>query len=200
MSARRFQIRAGATSAAPAAHPKGAAIKARLPLVLSTSALLVAVLGSTPLGQAGAGAVLQVVPRAKTANFAVNAGKLNGRRSSPNPRPGQIPVVGADGKLAAAIGAVGAAGPAGPPGVSGYQMIERQFAVGGNTAEFNMDCPSGKKVLGAGHFFRRQDSLQLVLFESRPISDSTWRFNIQNRTSDRREGQSGYIICANVSS
>jgi hypothetical protein len=188
MSARLFQARA---KVRPKAH---------LPLILSATALLVSLLGSTPLGQAAARAVEQVVPRAKTANFAVNAGKLNGRRSSTNPKPGQIPVVGADGKLAASIGGVGPAGPAGPPGLSGYQMIQRQFAVTGNFTDQNLDCPGGKSVLGGGHFFRRDDASQLVLFESRPISDSTWKFNIRNGTSERRDGQSVYIICANVGS
>ncbi len=201
MSARLSPSRAKTPSGEPpASRPtavRRAKLKPRLPLILSATALLVSLLGSTPLGQAAARAVDQVVPRAKTANFAVNAGKLNGHKSSTDPKPGQIPVVGANGKLAASIGG---AGPPGPPGVSGYQMVERQFAVSGNTAELNLDCPDGKSVLGGGHYFRRNDALQLVLFESRPISNTTWRFHIQNRTSERRDGQSAYVICANVSS
>lgn len=201
MSARLFPPRAtvppGTSPASRATATRRAALRARLPLTLSATALVVSLLGATPLGQAAAGAVGQVVPRAKTANFAANAGKLNGHKSSTNPKPGQIPVVGEDGKLAASIGG---AGPAGPPGVSGYQMVTRQFAVTGNFTDLNVDCPSGKSVLGAGHFFRRDDSNQLVLFESRPISDMSWRFHIRNATSERRDGQSVYIICANVSS
>ena len=73
--------------------------------------------------------VLEQVPRAKRADFAANAGKLNGHKSSLNPTRGQIPVVGADGKLPASIGAVGPQGdqgPAGPAGAGGYQIRDRE--------------------------------------------------------------------------
>ena len=82
----------------------------RLPLILSTTALVVALVGSTPLGRAAESALEQVAPRAKKADFAANAGKLNGHRSSVNPKVGQIPVVGQNGKLPASLGAVGPAG------------------------------------------------------------------------------------------
>jgi hypothetical protein len=90
----------------------------RLPLVLSVTALIVAVFGATPLGQAA----LDAVPFAKSANYATlagNAQKLNGRKSSLSGAPGTIPVVGATGKLAASIGAVGPQGPKGDPGKNG---------------------------------------------------------------------------------
>ena len=176
-------------------------MKQRLSLILSAAALLVSVLGSTPLGQAAGSAIAQAVPRAKTADFAKNAARLNGHASSTNPKAGQIPVLGLNGKLPAAIGAVGPAGPAGPqgpPGVSGYQQVTRQFAVTGNFTDVNLDCPGGKSVLGGGHFFQRADANDLRLFESRPVTGSTWRFNIRNATNERRDNQSVYIVCANV--
>lgn len=85
----------------------------RMPIVLSTAALIVAVLGVTPLGNA---AIHAVVPFAKQAG---NAAKLNGHRSSLNGAPKTIPVVGANGKLPASLGAVGPQGPAGPKGDKG---------------------------------------------------------------------------------
>jgi hypothetical protein len=57
----------------------------RLPVVLSTTALLVAVFGATPLGHAASRAIHAVPPFAKTASFAKfagNASKLNGRKST----------------------------------------------------------------------------------------------------------------------
>jgi hypothetical protein len=171
-------------------------MKTRLPLILSAAALVVSLLGATPLGQAARSTIAQVVPRAKTADFAKNAGKLNGHKSSTNPSAGQIPVVGADGKLPASIGA---AGPPGAPGVSGYQQIEKQITLGGN--EFradNVDCPGGKVALGAGHYFKQSDADELSLLESRPISNTTWRFKVHNLTGGGKGNQSLYIICANV--
>ena len=106
----------------------------RLPLVLSATALVVALVGSTPLGNAAQN-VLQQVPRAKRADFAANAGKLNGHKSSLNPKRGQIPVVGADGKLPASLGAVGPKGDQGPPGpagVGGYQIRTENITVPDN--------------------------------------------------------------------
>lgn len=174
----------------------------RLPLIISATALLVALLGATPLGQAAESALDQVVPRAKKADFAANAGKLNGHKSSVSPARGQIPVVGADGKLAASIGAVGPAGAKGdpgPPGASGYQQITTQISLGGKgfRAE-QLNCPGGKSVLGGGHFFREQDAEELSLTESRPISNSSWRFKIENQTGDPKGAQSIYIVCASV--
>jgi len=175
----------------------------RLSVILSATALVVALVGSTPLGRAADSALDQVVPRAKRADFAVNSGKLNGRRSSVAPRSGQIPVVGEDGKLPASLGAIGPAGPKGdpgPPGATGYQQVSTQISVGGQGFRTEqLECPSGKSVLGAGHLIREQDSDHLVLIESRPISGSAWRFKLQNQTSQSAGGQSLYIVCATMS-
>ena len=97
----------------------------RIPLILSATALAVAVLGATPLGQAaGSRLATAIPPFSKTAGFARFAGdstKLNGRRSSLKGAPGSIPVVGANGKLPASIGAVGLQGPAGAKGDKGLK-------------------------------------------------------------------------------
>jgi hypothetical protein len=150
----------------------------RLPIVLSASALLVAVLGATPLGHAAGRVIHKVPPFAKTASyakFAGNASKLNGRKSTLSGAPGTIPVVGRNGKLPASIGAVGAqgpqgsqgpagsrgstgpsgpagpSGPSGPAGVSGWQAVTKTATWGaGVDAAGEVDCPAGKKMLGGG--------------------------------------------------
>jgi hypothetical protein len=98
-------------------------MRQRAPLILSITALVVAVLGATPLGHAAGERLAAVVPPfAKTAGYARFAGdatKLNGRRSTLAGAPGTIPVVGKNGKLPASIGAVGLQGPAGPRGPAG---------------------------------------------------------------------------------
>lgn len=209
MSARLSMTRATAsagTASIPGAAPRRAMLRARLPLILSATALVVSLLGSTPLGQAAARAVEQVVPRAKTANFAVNAGKLNGRRSSPNPKPGQIPVVGADGKLAASVGAVGPAGPPGPPGASGYQQVSESRAAPSGEDEIrayevpDAGCPSGKSVIAGGYSISRQGREHLSVLESRPVSNSRWRFRVRNFTGQQAGAIDFFAICANFAS
>jgi hypothetical protein len=181
--------------------------------MLSATALLVALLGSTSLGRAAADAVAQkVVPRAKTATFAVNAGKLNGHKSAVNPRVGQIPVVGADGKLAASIGAVGPvgpvgpAGPQGPAGVTGYQQIqEARSAPSGNDEVRAYEvpqngCPSNKSVIAGGYSIRGEGRDHLSVLESRPLNASRWRVRIRNFTGQQAGSVDFYAICANVAS
>jgi len=90
----------------------------RLPLVLSTTALAVAVLGSTPLGGAAVHAVTAVPPFAKKAGYAANAGAVNNIHASKKPQAGFLVPLGPDGKFP---GSVGQAGPQGPPGAQGPQ-------------------------------------------------------------------------------
>ena len=123
-------------------------MKHRLPLVLSALALVISLLGAAALGMAASGA--QIVPLAKTSNFAKNAGKLNGHKSSIAPRAGQIPVVGATGKLPASLGAVGPEGRSGPcRAARGYQRISQQanLPTGGKNKTYTVTCPGGKSVL-----------------------------------------------------
>jgi hypothetical protein len=86
-------------------------MKNRLPVVLSATALVVAVLGVTPVGQATSN-VIQT-------HFARNANFLRGNAPSVKAGKGKIPVANKAGKLDKSWGAVGARGPAGPPGANG---------------------------------------------------------------------------------
>jgi hypothetical protein len=108
----------------------------RLPVVLSATALLVAVFGATPLGHAAGRAIHAVPPFAKTASFAKfagNASKLNGRKSTLGGAPGTIPVVGKNGKLPTSIGAVGPQGAQGPPGPKGLTGLTGPAGLKGAT-------------------------------------------------------------------
>ena len=177
----------------------------RLPLVLSATALVIALVGSTPLGNAAQN-VLEQVPRAKRADFASNAGKLNGHKSSLNPIRGQIPVVGADGKLPASIGGVGPAGPQGergPAGAGGYQIKTENISVpeGNNTNQpFGVSCPGGRVALGAGYSFRETFIGRAeAVSTTRPAADSSWRFRFANDTGGAK-AVTLFVTCANVSS
>jgi hypothetical protein len=174
----------------------------RLPLVIATTALAVALVGSTPVGQAAESVLDQIVPRAKRADLAANAVKLNGHRSSFNPKPGQIPVVSAEGKLPESIGAVGPQGPqgpAGPRGASGYVRVQENVTVpdGTGAPDFGVSCPGGRSVFGGGYSFRKVDTDALFVFESRPASDSEWRIKVSNETGGNKP-MTLYAVCVNV--
>jgi hypothetical protein len=149
----------------------------RVPVALSAAALVVAVLGVTPLGQAAGERLAAVPPFSKTAGYAKFSGdssKLNGRRSTLAGAPGTIPVVGKSGKLPTSIGTVGlqgpvgpkgdkglqgpkgdkgAAGPAGSPGMSGYQLVSQSSEGGSATHRTaTATCPAGKKAVGGGAY------------------------------------------------
>jgi hypothetical protein len=105
----------------------------KLPIVLSAAALVVAVLGSTPLGHAAGGIV-------QTALFAKNAGKVNGIKASRTPKAGQLVALGANAKLPRSVfpagiaGASGPQGPAGPKGPQGPAGTIAGVAAGGDLA------------------------------------------------------------------
>ena len=92
-------------------------LRERLPIVLASTALVVAVLGTTPLGEAARNAV-------PVAIFAQNAGKVNGIRASKRPRPNQLVPLGRNSKFPESVlppGTEGPRGPQGPPGAQGPQ-------------------------------------------------------------------------------
>jgi hypothetical protein len=86
-------------------------MKSRLPVVLSATALVVAVLGVTPVGQATSTAI--------QTHFARNASFLRGAAPSIKAGKNKIPRANKAGKLDRSWGAVGARGPAGPAGPAG---------------------------------------------------------------------------------
>ena len=104
-------------------------MKQRIPIVFSTTALVVALMGVTPLGEAASEQI--------RATFAQNAGKLRGFAPSKAAKKNTVVVRGANGKIGrtslpaglrgprglrgpvGATGAAGAAGAAGAPGAKG---------------------------------------------------------------------------------
>lgn len=127
-------------------------MKPRLPIVLSAAALVVAVLGSTPLGEA---ARTQLVPRASVgtaqirANAVVSSKVRNRSLLAVDFRRGQLPS-GPQGP-AGPQGPVGPQGPIGAPGVSGRQIATATSA--NDSATFksaSASCPAGKQMLGGG--------------------------------------------------
>src|SRR2546429_4425168 len=119
-------------------------MRPRLPLLLSLTALAVAIFAPATIGNAARAAGVSVVKhalfadrahyarfardavhatkanragkatKAKSADFAQNAGAVNAIQASRTPTPNMLLPLDANGKLPSSIGAVGPAGPAGP--------------------------------------------------------------------------------------
>jgi hypothetical protein len=87
-------------------------VRQRLPLVLSATALLVALFGATPIGDAARNAI-------PFALFARNAGKVGGIGASRAPKPGRLLPLGGDRKFPRSVLPRGFEGPQGPPGPQG---------------------------------------------------------------------------------
>jgi len=102
-------------------HKRASAAKGRLSIVLATTALIIALCGSTPVGQAVVSAVSPLAAHARTADYATNAGAVNGIRASKQSRPGLLLPLGPDGKFPASVGLTGPGGPQGPKGDKGEQ-------------------------------------------------------------------------------
>jgi hypothetical protein len=124
-------------------------MKPRVPIILSIAALVVAVLGSTPLGEAAAE---QLAPRNSVgtaqlrANAVVSAKVRNRSLLAIDFRRGQLPA-----GPAGPQGPVGPAGQAGAPGLSGRQIAAATSA--NNSSSFktvSVACPAGKQMLGGG--------------------------------------------------
>jgi hypothetical protein len=146
----------------------GGIMRERLPITLSITALVVAVLGSTPLGEAAYNAVAPnsigarelrngAVTNVKLRGDAVTSGKvLNGSLRAVDFKANQLPAgppgPKGDKGTKGDKGDKGANGSPGPPGLSGYEIVRMVNTV--TTANFNdltVTCPAGKKALGWGY-------------------------------------------------
>jgi hypothetical protein len=132
-----------------------------LPLILSTTALLVAMLG-TPLGEAAYNAVAPnsvgaaqlrngAVTNAKLRGDAVTSGKVKDRSlRAIDFKPGQLPAgpLGPKGEKGDK-GDKGSKGNQGDPGLSGLVIVRAKSSVPPNTqGSAQAGCPNGKKVVG----------------------------------------------------
>jgi hypothetical protein len=99
-------------------------VRKRVSVVLGVSAVIVATLGATGVGEAASDAV-------RVALFAKNAGMVNGIKAARTPKAGRLLALGADGRFPPSVvppappgskgpaGAQGPEGPAGPVGPAG---------------------------------------------------------------------------------
>lgn len=91
-------------------------------------------------------------------------------------------------------GVPGPAGPAGPGGVSGYEIVNDSFDVGGfSTGAGDVVCPSGKKVLGGGVFASSSHVIRTA-----PNGFGTGWMGVVGNPFVGAERVTVYAICANV--
>jgi Collagen triple helix repeat (20 copies) len=135
-------------------------MRQRLPIVLSITALLVALLGATPYGEAASDAVVTA--------FAQNAGKLGGFAPSKSARKNTVVVRGANGKIdrgslpamgnalgvrgaqgaqgpSGPVGAQGPSGPAGAPGAQGERGLPGEMGPQGTSGAQGPQGPPGQQ-------------------------------------------------------
>lgn len=141
----------------------------RLPLILSSIALLVAVFGATPVGRAAGELARAVVPfaqkagYAKTSGFAKYAGDattVNGIKAARVPKPGLLVPLGPDGKFPSSVGEAGAVGPrgaTGPQGTAGKNgatnvTIVTATSTGAGNTSADANCPTGTVATGGGWY------------------------------------------------
>lgn len=139
-------------------------MRSRLPLVLSTTALIVAVLGSTPFGRAAVTAAVPLAKRAYLADTAKNAIRVNNIKASRTATPGMLLPLDASGKLPESVGAVGPKGDKGDKGDKGKKgdtgdsgatkVVVRFSTVGSGVsgnAQATAACASGETATGGGY-------------------------------------------------
>jgi hypothetical protein len=184
----------------------------RLPIILSCVALVVVVLGSTPLGQAAIDAVPALAKRALVADTAKNALQVNKIKVSRKPTAGMLLPLDATGKFPASVGAIGAAGPAGPQGAkgdkgdagtSGISNIEIVNGSSANNTSTGLKtatatCPSGKKAIGGGAEIQSSPIYPITV--NKPLTDlSGWTASGYKETaSGAFWGVVAYAVCATV--
>ena len=172
----------------------------RWPVALSLAALVVAVLGATPVGEAA----LNALPRNSVGplqlkNDAVTSVKVkNGSLLARDFRADQLPQgpVGPAGPP----GPAGAAGAAGPPGVAGLQPVFTTSVIdSSSTRTLTAVCPTGKVALGGGVLASPVNTPGVAITGSYLANATTWTASAREvvATSDSW-GLNVVVICATV--
>ena len=163
----------------------------RLPIILSMTAIVVAVLGATPAGEAA----LNALPRASVGPLqlktnAVTSIKVkNGSLLRADFRAGQIPA-----------GPAGPAGAQGAPGTSGLQTVFTTSAINSTaTRTLTATCPSGKTALGGGVAVTPTTATEVAITASYLANSTTWTASAQEVNAQAVSwGLNVVVICALV--
>jgi hypothetical protein len=174
-------------------------MSSRLALAMSASALVVALLGSTPLGQA----VTSALPRNSVGPLQLKRNAVGPQKVAPNAiRTGHV----LDGTLLAADFKAGQipAGPKGDPGTPGlseYQVVTGTHAVvNASTNVHQTNCPAGKKVVGGGVTPSAISVTQgPLVYVSQPLANGTGWIGGTLRLASGSWTITVWAVCAKVS-
>jgi hypothetical protein len=178
----------------------------RLPLLVSITALLVALFGITPLGEAAYNAVVprnsvgtlqlqrNAVKAAKIAPNAIRTGHvLDGTLLTADFKPGQIPQ--------GPKGDKGDRGEQGATGISGYEIVTTPVTANNTLHSVSVSCPGAKRVLGGGV---RANAWALTsgpyVVSSNPNAAGTgWDVRMAFHSASGSVTVTAYAVCATVS-
>ena len=136
-------------------------MKGRLPLVLSITALLIAVSSATPIGQAARDAI---TPKAR---FALNSDRVDGIHASRLPKAGRLLALGTTKKFPASV----------MSGLSGLETITVATAQDSSSPKVVLvSCPAGKRPVGSSYRLTGTavNNGNVEVTESYPSSVSQW--------------------------
>jgi hypothetical protein len=183
-------------------------MSSRLALAMSAAALVVALLGSTPLGHALASQVPRnsvgaaqikrnAVGPSKVAPNAIRTGHvLDGSLLTTDFKAGQIPQ-GPKGDK----GQKGDKGDVGDPGVSARQVVS---ANSGSTSSDNLkqaraNCPTGKVPIGGGASISGAQVAAITASYANSVLSAWFATAVEFGSSNASWSLSAYVICAKVS-
>jgi hypothetical protein len=158
-------------------------MKRRLPIVLSMTALVVAIAGITPLGEAASDAI----PR-----FARNADKVDGIHASRTPKAGRLLALNRNKKFPASV----------LPALElrGLEIILGVSAMDSSTPKIVfVHCPSGKLVVGGGARVTGSgaNNVRVNEFFTTPPSRNVWTVQAVESPATGSSWQlTGSAICA----
>ena len=133
-------------------------MKGRLPTVLSITALVIAIAGITPLGQAASDAI----PR-----FARNADKVDGIHASRTPKAGRLLALNKSKKFPASVLTA--------TGLSGLEIVTAVSATDSSSPKsVTVNCPAGKRVIGGGARATGAGAGEIGVTEAYPASATQW--------------------------
>jgi len=154
-------------------------MKSRFPIVLSIAALVVAVAGITPLGEAARDAT-QVV------RFARNADKVDGLHASKSPKPGRLLPLNSAKKFPASV----------MSGLSGLETVSLASAQDSATPKvLVLNCSAGKRPIASGYRVTGGAPANIAVTESYPSSASQWTIRAVEQNPVGSWALTGYLLC-----
>lgn len=168
--------------------------------IIAATALVVAVLFATPLGQAASGLIVpkNSVGAAQLKRSAVTGLKVkDGSLSAADFRAGQLPK-GAPGPKGPK-GDPGAQGPKGDPGAT--KVTKRTGPAGpdaspGNSSGAYASCQSGETLVGGGASYTAQGLGKATLTASAPNDNGQWAVAVRNDSGTGLVQAYAYALCA----